>query len=53
MYAKTGIATDSARVQRSARWVRWLGFACRRLFFGKPMPHLTMHGEPLAEPVLD
>jgi hypothetical protein len=53
MYANTGIATDSARVQRSARWARWLGYACRRLFLGKPMPHLTMPGEPIAEPALD
>lgn len=53
MYANTGIATDSARVQRSARWARWIGYACRRLFLGKPMPHLTMPGEPLAEPALN
>jgi hypothetical protein len=50
MYANTGIATDSARVQRSARWARWIGYACRRLFFGKPLPNLTMPGEQLAEP---
>jgi radical SAM superfamily enzyme YgiQ (UPF0313 family) len=42
MYAGTGIATDSARVQRSARWARWMGRACRRLFLGKPMPELTV-----------
>jgi radical SAM superfamily enzyme YgiQ (UPF0313 family) len=42
MYAGTGIATDSARVQRSARWARWLGMACRRFFLAKPMPELTM-----------
>jgi radical SAM superfamily enzyme YgiQ (UPF0313 family) len=53
MYANTGIATDSARVQRSARWARWIGHACRRLFLGKPMPHLTMPGEQLAEPTLN
>jgi radical SAM superfamily enzyme YgiQ (UPF0313 family) len=52
MYANTGIATDSARVQRSARWARWIGYACRRLFLAKPMPNLTMPGEPLAEPAL-
>jgi radical SAM superfamily enzyme YgiQ (UPF0313 family) len=45
MYANTGIATDSARVQRSARWARWIGHACRRLFLGKPMPELAMPGE--------
>ena len=53
MYANTGIATDSARVQRSARWARWIGYVCRRLFLGKPMPDLTMPGEELAEPVLN
>jgi radical SAM superfamily enzyme YgiQ (UPF0313 family) len=45
MYANTGIATDSARVQRSARWARWMGLAARRLFIGKPMPDLAMPGE--------
>jgi len=47
MYANTGIATDSARVERSARWARWLGRACRRLFLGKPMPDLAVPGERL------
>jgi radical SAM superfamily enzyme YgiQ (UPF0313 family) len=47
MYANTGIATDSARVQRSVRWARWIGYACRRLFLGRPMPDLMMPGEPL------
>jgi radical SAM superfamily enzyme YgiQ (UPF0313 family) len=42
MYANTGIATDSARVQRSARWARWMGLVCRRLFLGRPMPDLAM-----------
>jgi hypothetical protein len=32
MYANSGIATDSARVRRSARWARWIGHACRGLF---------------------
>jgi radical SAM superfamily enzyme YgiQ (UPF0313 family) len=45
MYANTGIATDSARVQRSTRWARWIGYACRRLFLGKPMPDLRIPGE--------
>jgi hypothetical protein len=40
MYANTGIATDSARVARSARWAGLMGRACRRLFMGQPMPHL-------------
>jgi radical SAM superfamily enzyme YgiQ (UPF0313 family) len=42
MYANTGIATDSARVARSARWARWMGIACRRLFLGSPMPDLAI-----------
>jgi radical SAM superfamily enzyme YgiQ (UPF0313 family) len=42
MYANTGIATDSARVSRSARWARWIARACRPLFLGRPMPHLGM-----------
>ena len=45
MYANTGIATDSARVQRSKRWARWMAYACRRLFVGKPMPGLAVPGE--------
>jgi radical SAM superfamily enzyme YgiQ (UPF0313 family) len=49
MYANTGIATDSARVQRSARYARWIGHACRRLFLGKPMPDLAYPME-LPEP---
>ena len=42
MYANTGIATDSARVQRSTRWVRMLAKPCRRLFAGRPLPSLTI-----------
>ena len=42
MYANTGIATDSARVHRSARWARVLGRATRRLFVGQPMPDLAI-----------
>jgi radical SAM superfamily enzyme YgiQ (UPF0313 family) len=42
MYANTGIATDSARVQRSARTARLLGLAARRLFAGTPMPDLEL-----------
>jgi radical SAM superfamily enzyme YgiQ (UPF0313 family) len=44
MYADTGIATDSARVSRSVRWVRLLGRPCRHLFAGRPMPHLKVPG---------
>jgi radical SAM superfamily enzyme YgiQ (UPF0313 family) len=42
MYANTGIATDSARVQRSAKTARLLGMAARRLFVAKPLPDLPM-----------
>jgi radical SAM superfamily enzyme YgiQ (UPF0313 family) len=42
MYANTGIATDSARVARSARWARLIAGVCRRLFIGAPMPELQM-----------
>jgi len=44
MYADTGIATDSARVCRSARWARWLAKPCQRLFSASPMPHLEIPG---------
>lgn len=40
MYANTGIATDSARVNRSAMWARWIAKPCQRLFAGAPMPNL-------------
>jgi hypothetical protein len=40
MYANTGIATDSARSNRSARWARWLARPCRRLFVTDPSPSL-------------
>jgi radical SAM superfamily enzyme YgiQ (UPF0313 family) len=42
MYANTGIATDSARVARSARRARWLAKAARRLFIATPMPDLVV-----------
>ena len=42
MYANTGIATDSARVGRSASWARWIAKPCRRLFSAKPMPELPI-----------
>jgi radical SAM superfamily enzyme YgiQ (UPF0313 family) len=47
MYANTGIATDSARVQRSANRARVLARLARRLFVAKPMPDLM---EPVREP---
>lgn len=42
MYANTGIATDSARINRSMRWTRLMAVPCRRLFAGRPMPHLQL-----------
>jgi hypothetical protein len=42
MYANTGIATDSARVNRSARWARVIAAPCRRLFSAPPMPDLQV-----------
>jgi radical SAM superfamily enzyme YgiQ (UPF0313 family) len=42
MYANTGIATDSARVNRSARWARVIASPCRRLFAAPPMPELQV-----------
>jgi radical SAM superfamily enzyme YgiQ (UPF0313 family) len=44
MYADTGIATDSARVSRSGKWVRLLAIPCRHLFAGRPMPDLQVPG---------
>ncbi len=41
MYANTGIATDSARVAKSARRARLLAKAVRRLFVAAPMPDLA------------
>ena len=40
MYANTGIATDSARVARSARRARVLARFARQLFVTDPMPEL-------------
>jgi hypothetical protein len=40
MYANTGIATDSARIARSAKWARLIAKYTRRLFISKPMPDL-------------
>ena len=47
MYANTGIATDSARVAKSARYARWLAKAARLLFVATPMPDLV---DPFAGP---
>jgi radical SAM superfamily enzyme YgiQ (UPF0313 family) len=46
MYANTGIATDSARVQRSARRARVLARLARRLFVAAPMPELREPSRP-------
>jgi hypothetical protein len=40
MYANTGIATDSARVNRAAMWTRWIAKPCQRLFAARLMPEL-------------
>jgi hypothetical protein len=48
MYANTGIATDSARVAKSARRARFLAKAARRLFIAAPMPDLP---EPVVRTV--
>lgn len=42
MYARTGIATDSARRNRANTWARLLAKPCRRLFQAPPMPRLKM-----------
>ena len=42
MYANTGIATDSARSNRSAQWARLLARHCRKLFVTTPMPDLQV-----------
>jgi tRNA A37 methylthiotransferase MiaB len=48
MYANTGIATDSARVNRSVRWARLMAIPCRSLFAGRPMPDLQVARPPVA-----
>ena len=49
MYANTGIATDSARVNRANRWARLIAKPCRRLFVARPLPSLRM---PVSEGVI-
>ena len=46
MYANTGIATDSARVNRANRWARLIARPCRYLFTARPLPDLQL---PAAE----
>ena len=36
------IATDSARINRSATWARWIAKPCQRLFAARPMPELEV-----------
>ena len=42
MYANTGIATDSARVNRSAQWARVIAKPLRHFFAGRRMPNLEL-----------
>ena len=42
MYANTGIATDSARINRSATWARLIAKPLQKVFTGKPMPELQV-----------
>jgi radical SAM superfamily enzyme YgiQ (UPF0313 family) len=42
MYANTGIATDSARVNRANRWARLIARPCRHFFIAQPLPGLAM-----------
>jgi radical SAM superfamily enzyme YgiQ (UPF0313 family) len=50
MYANTGIATDSARVARSASRARLLAKAARRLFIAAPMPDLAVPSSAAVAP---
>jgi len=49
MYANTGIATDSARINRSAQWARLMAIPCRWLFAGRPLPELQAPAMPPRE----
>jgi hypothetical protein len=50
MYANTGIATDSARINRSASWARWIAKPCQRLFAAAPMPDLQVPRGGMSHP---
>ena len=45
MYANTGIATDSARVNRANRWARLIAKPCRRFFVAQPLPEGSLRLE--------
>jgi radical SAM superfamily enzyme YgiQ (UPF0313 family) len=44
MYAGTGLATDSARINKAATWASWVAKPLRRLFQSEPMPELQVPG---------
>ena len=46
MYARTGAAADSARLNRAAFWVRMMSGPCRWLFKANPMPALVAPALP-------
>jgi hypothetical protein len=46
MYARTGIATDSARQSLAVRWARLIAKPCIRLFAAKPMKELRRDSSP-------
>jgi radical SAM superfamily enzyme YgiQ (UPF0313 family) len=48
MYARTGLAADSARTNRAAWWARLLARQCKLLFKGDAMPDLAVPNADLA-----
>jgi radical SAM superfamily enzyme YgiQ (UPF0313 family) len=42
MYARTGIATDSARQSVAVKWARLIARPCQRLFAARAMPELQL-----------
>ena len=49
MYANTGIATDSARINRSATWARMIAKPCQKLFAAAGTPDIVMVNAGVAE----
>lgn len=45
MYARTGLATDSARQSLAVRWARLIARPCHSLFAARSMPDLRMPSE--------